>query len=90
MLKKQVLLGYNLTKLFQHSHYSTMSLDRYQLLCSADFHQGNGCFSESSRGNQCVSNCFMFLVVTKFKRNKPWSKNDLHFVLYAGDYVYTE
>lgn len=58
-------------------------------LC-ADYSQSASHFSLVSRGKQCVSNCFMFLLFTQFVNiAPPLSRNDLHAILEAGDILYT-
>lgn len=62
----------------------------YHLICSADFHQGSEFFPISSRGKQCVANCMVFLMMSKLRDVESFSKSDLHFILYAGDYIYRD
>lgn len=55
-----------------------------------DFSQGATHFSESSRGKQCVCNCFMFLLyVGSLNGVQTLSKHDLHAILMSGDVLYS-
>lgn len=55
-----------------------------------DFSQGATHFSESSRGKQCVCNCFMFLLyVGSLNGVQTLSKHDLHAILMSDDVLYS-
>lgn len=56
----------------------------------ADYSQSASHFPLVSRGKQCVSNCYMFLLFTQFVNIAPFlSRHDLHTILEAGDILYT-
>lgn len=57
---------------------------------TANIHQGSNCFSEESRGRQCVANSLL-CIVHKEINNKSleiWTSEDTHFVLQKGDLMY--
>lgn len=54
----------------------------------ADYSQSAVHFSDITKGKQCVSNCFMYLVMSCLKHDGTISKNDLHAVLESGDILY--
>lgn len=55
-----------------------------------DYSQSASHFPLVSRGKQCVSSCFMFLLFTQFVNIAPsLSRNDLYAILEAGDILYT-
>lgn len=60
----------------------------FSIVCAADFNQGDDRFSASSRGLQCVPNCAFFFLMEQLLGIQCILKNDLHNVLYGGDYIY--
>lgn len=57
---------------------------------TANFHQGSNCFSEESRGRQCVANSLLCIVHKEInnKSLEVWTPEDTHFVLQKGDLMY--
>lgn len=69
-------------------HTKQVALPRKVL--RADYSQSASHFPLVSRGKQCVSNCYMFLLFTQFVNIAPsLSRHDLHAILEAGDILYT-
>lgn len=56
-------------------------------LC-ADFCQGDECYSNFSRGRQCVTNCISFLMKSFLKKIDDFDTQDMNFVLITGDTLY--
>lgn len=54
----------------------------------ADFCQGDECFSNFSRGRQCVTNCISFLMKSFLKKIDDFDTQDMNFVLITGDTLY--
>lgn len=65
-----------------------LSVERQQLTVQADHSQCAEIFPISSRGKQCVTNSFMFLLFCHFYENASFTKHDLHSVLETGDVLY--
>lgn len=65
-----------------------LSVERQQLTVQADHSQSAEIFPISSRGKQCVTNSFMFLLFCHFYENASFTKHDLHSVLETGDVLY--
>lgn len=62
----------------------------FKLLCKGDYSQGSTKFSAESRGKQCVSMCFRFLLTTLIVDVNKWTKQELHNVLDTGDVLYKD
>lgn len=52
--------------------------------------QGSDIFPFSSRGKQCMSMSFMFLVFSHAHENNTFTMHDLNLVMEAGDSLYHE
>lgn len=61
---------------------------KFKILCKGDFIHGSDVFSLLSRGKQCVSICFIFLLNTIILDVHGWIKKDLHDVMKHGDELY--
>lgn len=59
-----------------------------QSVLKADYNQASLIFPESSRGKQCMCNCFMFLILASIEDVSSWNKELLHKILIAGDFMY--
>ena len=62
----------------------------FELLCKGDYSQGSTKFSAESRGKQCVSMCFTFLLKSLIVDVNKWTKQELHNVLNSGDVLYKD
>ena len=61
----------------------------FSLVIAADFNQAAECLPENARGRQCVLNCVMFLITSKYlKPPVHMQKEDLHDIMFAGSYLY--
>lgn len=56
----------------------------------ANIHQGSNCFSELSRGRQCVANALVSILYKDFADTffENWSSSDLDYLLNEGDKLY--
>lgn len=56
----------------------------------ANIHQGSNCFSELSRGRQCVANALVSILYKDFADTfiENWSSSDLGYLLNEGDKLY--
>lgn len=56
----------------------------------ANIHQGSNCFSELSRGRQCVANALVSILYKDFAETfiENWSSSDLDYLLNEGDKLY--
>lgn len=59
-----------------------------QSVLKADYNQASLIFPESSRGKQCMCNCFMFLILASIEDVSSCNKELLHKILIAGDFMY--
>lgn len=60
----------------------------FHCIASADHHQAHNMFSLESRGRQCVPNSCCFLLSTFTSSVPNMSKDQLHSIMYGGDYLY--
>lgn len=56
----------------------------------ANIHQGSNCFSELSRGRQCVANALVSILYKDFADTffENWFSSDLDYLLNEGDKLY--
>ena len=60
----------------------------YVRCIEGSFHQGSSCFSESSRGRQCVANSLVSILYTDMHHPENWQNTDIDAILQYGDSLY--